>query len=326
MLPPIPADLSAVTGLLACAGLTLLCVGGDALVRGASALALRFGLSPLAVGLTVVAFGTSAPELVVSLGAALSGAADIAVGNVVGSNIANVALILGLAALVRPASVHSRVLKLDGPLVLLVSLGLLAALIDGEVSRPEGFALLVGLLVYVTHTLRSALREPAADSSDPEPLEAPRPAHLRKSLAFILGGLAGLMLGGHLLVNAAVEAATALGVSEATIGLTVVAVGTSLPELATSVVAAWRGQGDIAVGNVVGSNLFNILGILGTTALVTPLPLGNVGWFSLWTMVALALLLLPLLLTRSRVSRWEGGLLVACYASYLIVLLGAETI
>ncbi len=302
--------------LQAVAGLGCLVLGAEMLVRGASALALRLGISALAVGLTVVAFGTSTPELVVSLRATLAGAEDIAVGNVVGSNICNIALILGLSALVRPARVEAKIFRLDVPLLVAVSLVLVAALAGG-LTRVEGGLLVLGLAVYTAATVWLARREVAAVRSEfADALEPPK-LGLAGSALLVVGGLALLVAGGDLLVRSAIVMATAAGVSQAVIGLTVVALGTSLPELATSVVAAARGQADLAVGNVVGSNLFNILGILGATALVRPVTAGGITGVDLLVMTALAMLLLPIVRTGFRVSRLEGVVLVAIYVAYV---------
>jgi len=318
------ADLP-VTFAASVAALALLAGGAELLVRGASALALRVGISALGVGLTVVAFGTSAPELVVSLSAALRDAGDIAVGNVVGSNICNIALILGLAALFKPTAVHAKVLRLDAPLMVGVSflaVGMLGT--GGVVSRIDG-ALLVGALVgYVAATLVQARRETLEVRKEFAEGIHPVRGRLAVSILLVVAGLAGLMAGGNLLVNSAVTLATAFGVSQAVIGLTIVAVGTSLPELATSLVAAIRGQGDIAVGNVVGSNVFNLLGILGISALARPLPQGDIAWTDLGVMVFLAIVLLPIARTGSIISRLEGLFLIAFYAAYLAWLAAAQ--
>lgn len=301
----------------AIAGLALLLYGGEWLIRGASALAARLHVPPMAIGLTVVAFGTSAPELVVSLDAALTGANDVSVGNVVGSNIANVALILGIAAVLRPIAVHTKMIRLDAPLMVAVSVLLVLALADGVASRIEGALLLAGLFAYVSYTLWQARREPGV--LRPAKVTARAAGlSLRASVLLTVGGLALLVAGGHLLVVAAVDLATLLGMSQATIGLTIVAVGTSLPELATTVIASLRRQGDIAVGNAVGSNIFNVLGIFGTTATVTPLRLGDVGWVDLATMTALALLLTAFLYTQRRLSRVEGGFLLGSFVLYTV--------
>ncbi len=299
-------------------GLALLYFGGEALVRGAANMALRLGLTPLLVGLTVVAFGTSAPELVVSLRAAWSGADDVAVGNVVGSNICNVALILGLAALIRPIEVKTQVVKFDAPVVIVCSLVLALVLADGTVSRAEGASLFAGLLLYIGLNYWASRRERKAAAVEVD-TEVPVARGWRKAIdpLLILAGLAMLVVGGHFLVEAAIELAKGFGVSEAVIGLTIVAVGTSLPELATSMIASARGQGDIAVGNVVGSNVFNILCIVGITSMVTPLARGGIGWADIGVMTFIAVLLLPLLCTGLRLVRWEGAVLLAGYIGYV---------
>lgn len=298
--------------------LFFLWAGAELLVRGASSLARRVGISELAVGLTVVAFGTSAPELVVSLRAATAGSSDIAIGNVVGSNICNIALILGVAALVRPALVQAKVFRVDAPLLVAVSLALTLLLATGGMGRPAGTLLVGGLLLYIGITFRQARREGAAVRE--EFREGVPPARGRSALdgLWVVLGLGALIAGGDLFVQSAIVMANAMGVSEAAIGLTVVAVGTSLPELATSVVAAARGQGDIAVGNVVGSNLFNVLGILGITAIVTPMSRGGIGGVDVGMMLALSIVLLPIVRTGFVVSRREGALLLASYVAYVV--------
>jgi cation:H+ antiporter len=311
------------TILQATLALGLLYGGGELLVRGASALALRFGVSPLAVGLTVVAFGTSLPELVVSLDAALSGANDISTGNVVGSNIANIALILGLAALLRPMGVESKVVRLDMPISIGVSLVLVGVLADGEASSLEGILLVVGLAGYTGFTFWESRRE-TPPVRDELAAAAPAPVGgVAISIVQVAGGLVALVVGGHLLVVAAVALAGTLGVSEAAVGLTIVAVGTSLPELATTVVASLRGQGDIAVGNVVGSNIFNILGIIGVTAIVRPLATGGLSAVDLAAMVALPCVLMALLYGRHRLGRTAGAGLLAVFVGYTGFVLGS---
>ncbi|MEX2481935.1 MAG: calcium/sodium antiporter [Gammaproteobacteria bacterium] len=298
-------------------GLALLYFGGEWLVRGAAAVAAEFGISPLAIGLTVVAFGTSAPELVVSLQAALSGASDIAVGNVVGSNIANIGLILGIAAVIQPLQVHANIIRVDAPLMIAASLLMLALLANGAVSRIEGVLLFAGLCAYVGYTLWQSRRETIAVQAE---FDAGNPRDQGSTLhhvLFIAIGLAALVGGGKALVAAAVTIAAGFGVSEAVIGLTIVAIGTSAPELAASTVAALRGQGDIALGNVIGSNLFNILGILGVTAIVSPLPRGGVDWVTLGIMLAFALVLWPFAWSQRRLVRLEGIALLAAYAGYI---------
>ncbi len=304
------------TLLIAAAGLVLLFAGGELLVRGASALAFRFGVSALAVGLTVVGLGTSAPELVVSVDAALGGANDVSLGNVVGSNICNVALILGLSALLRPVNVEAKLVRIDGPLMVFVSVCVVAMLWDGALSRLDGVILLAGLVGYLVFTLWQARQESDVIREEFESAVPGAVSRVGAAVGFVAAGLLALLAGGHLLVRAAVDLAEAIGMSQATIGLTIVALGTSLPELATSVVAAIRGQSDIAAGNVVGSNLFNMLGILGVTALITPLSRGEVGWSDLGVMIGVAVIALPLLVTHLRLSRLEGAILLVIYVVY----------
>lgn len=304
-------------------GLAMLYFGGESLVRGASALATRLGVSSLAIGLTVVAFGTSAPELVVSLDAALSGANDISVGNVVGSNIANIALILGIASLIRPALVEAKVVRIDAPIMIVASLTLIGVLANGTMSRIEGALMLSCLVAYTVFTFWEARRESHAIREEFSAAAPRAPAKASLGTFFVVAGLALLVAGGHMLVSAAVDLATALGVSQAVIGLTIVAVGTSLPELATSVIAALRGQGDIAIGNVVGSNIFNILGILGITATVRPIHMGGITWLDLGAMVALACALYLMLLVGRSLVRTEGFLLLSSFTAYTAWLFAA---
>lgn len=303
------------------AGLFLLYFGGEGLVRGACALARRLRVSPLVIGLTVVAFGTSAPELVVSLDAAIGGANDIAIGNVVGSNIANLALILGVAALLKSTSVEAKLLRVDAPLLVLISLACVALLADDRLTRPEGSLLIVGLVVYTGFTFVQGRRESAAVQEEFVSVASSAPTRLSTDLLRLGLGAGALVVGAGLLVGAAVNVAGSLGVSQAVIGLTVVALGTSLPELATTVVATSKGRGDIAVGTIIGSNIFNLLGVLGVTSIVSPLSRGNVGWASLGVMLGVTILVLPMLRSRRRLSRVEGGVLLACYVAYLAWLM-----
>ncbi|MFM1895794.1 MAG: hypothetical protein RLZZ385_868 [Pseudomonadota bacterium] len=313
-----------ISSLQLLAGLALLYFGGEALVWGAYSLARRIGISPLAIGLTVVAFGTSMPELVVSVDAARAGADDISLGNVVGSNIANIALILGLAAVISPTRAESKIVRLDSPIMIATSVLLILMLANGILSRLEGLLLLAGLVAFTGFTFwqanrQSALQAFAADTADMLPS-----ANTLKTIGLIIAGLVLLVVGGHLVVEGAVAIATVLGLSQATIGLTIVAVGTSLPELSTSVVAAMRRQGDIAIGNVVGSNIFNILGILGITAAFLPLERGAIDWLDLGLMTALAVLLPALLHYRKALHRREGILLLVSFTAYTTWLLVAN--
>lgn len=306
---------------LLAAGLVVLTAGATMLVRGAAALALRVGLTPLVIGLTVVAFGTSAPELLVSVQAALRDAGGIAVGNVVGSNVANLALILGLAAVVRPVPTSRPLLRRDVPLMIAASVVLALMLADKALGRIEGALLLAALFAYIGYSVRAGRRETAALAAVAPAEDLPPPSkHPLVDGLLLVGGLAALIGGAHVFVEAAVTLAQALGVSNAVIGLTVVAIGTSLPELATSVVAAVRGESAIAAGNVVGSNLFNVLGILSVAALARPLAAPGIGGTDLLVMVVVAVAILPLLASGGRLSRLEGSVLLAGYAVYMFHL------
>lgn len=301
-------------------GSALLYYGAEGLVRGSSSLAGRIGISPLIAGLTVVAFGTSAPELSVSLSSALGGLPDIALGNVIGSNIFNIAVILGLSALIQPLKIHLNVIRRDIP-VLCLSAGLVFGLmVLGYFPRVAGIALLFALLVYLTFTIRSAKNIQEADRESLLEVPPPLTKYWLTDLAVLLTGLGILVLGSRLFVQGATGLAKMLGVSDAIIGLTVVAAGTSLPELATSVVATLRRQSDIAIGNVVGSNIFNVLCILGATLTVSPIHNSGVGLRDGITMLLLSLLLLPFSLTGKRISRMEGALFLVSYVIYLFII------
>lgn len=293
-------------------------IGAEGLVRGSASLARRMGLTPLVIGLTIVAFGNSMPERVVSIAASLKGQGDLAVGNILGSNILNIGLILGLSALLCPIRVHVGVLKLDGPIMLAVSVWVAFFLGRGSLHPPMGLALSIGFVAYTAMTVYLARRESAADV-DEEFSEGTPPVSrsLARDLLFVFGGIGLLVASSRVLVFSASGMARACGMSEAVIGLTIVAVGTSMPELATSVMAALRGQPDIAVGNVIGSNLFNLLCTLGPAALVRPLSVPAITNVDLWVMVAFAAGVLPLLWTSRKLQRWEGGVLLAGYLAYL---------
>ena len=301
-------------------GLALLYAGGESLVRGSASLALRARVSPLVVGLTVVALGTSSPELLVSLQAAFAERDTIAVSNVIGSNICNIALILGISALIRPMKVQTQLIRLDVPIVIGGSLLMVALLYDGAVGRIEGGFLSLGLVSYVAFNLYQARKEKVEIQ---EALSAAIPERKRTAwvdVVMVLAGVGMLVFGADLFVDGAVALAQRLGVSSAVIGLTVVAFGTSLPELATSIVAAFRDESDLAIGNAVGSNIFNVFGILGVTALVHPLTTQGIGLIDLGVMTFVAFLLLPLIRSEYRLSRWEGALLLSVYGGYVIYL------
>jgi cation:H+ antiporter len=300
--------------LLFLVGLAVLAVGAELFIRGAVRVARRFGVSPFVIGLTLVGFGTSAPELVVNLSAACQGNSDIAVGNVVGSNIANVGLILGVAAVIRTLTAEMRLLKVETPLVLAASIAVSVMALDGDLGRWDAAILLVFFAAVMVYIALSAKREPA-EVKEELGKSVPKPERMWMSLLLLVLGLGGLIGGAQLMVDSAVHLAESWGMSKALIGLTIVAVGTSLPELASTVAAAYRGQSDIAVGNVVGSNLFNLLLILGVTSAVCPLPVdAGMMTFDLPVMVGFALVLLLVLLNGLKVYRWEGAVLLLAYA------------
>ena len=310
------------------AGLVLLALGAELLVRGASRLALTFGISPLVVGLTVVAFGTGSPELAVSLQSGLAGQGGIAIGNVVGSNIFNVLFVLGLSALVTPLAVTPQVVRQEIPFMVGVSLLLWGLVFDGHLGRWES-ALLFGLLVLYTVFLirqsrraRLKVRREYAEAL-PAPAASAWDRHWSVQILLVTAGLVLLVFGARWLVQAAVAFAAYLGVSKLVIGLTIVAVGTSLPEIATSIIAAVRGERDIAVGNVIGSNIFNILGVLGITGLVAPVGLtvapGVLG-FGILVMLAAAIACIPVAFTGRVITRWEGGLFLFYFSAYTAYL------
>lgn len=313
--------------LLLAAGLVLLVFGAEFLVRGSSRLAAAFGIPSLVVGLTVVAFGTSAPELAVSVRSAWAGRGDLALGNAVGSNIFNVLFILGLSALIAPLVVARRLVRLDVPILVGVSVLLLLLALDGSLGRVDGALLFAGILAYTGFQIREGRR---AGSRTERARRNDRSGGSRiADVAFVVGGLAALVLGARWLVSAAVELALGLGVSELVVGLTVVAGGTSLPEVATSVAASLRGQRDIAVGNVVGSNLFNILAVLGLAGLLAPegVEVSRAALsFDLLVMLAAAVACLPIFFTGYRIARWEAALFLGYYGAYTgyLVLHAAE--
>jgi cation:H+ antiporter len=300
--------------LMVAAGLVALFLGGDWLVRGAVAIAKRLGLAPLLIGLTVVGFGTSTPELLVSVDAALRGVPDIAIGNVVGSNIANVLLILGLTAVIWPITVSGATLRRDCAVMVAAAVALVPLFALGEMGRLAGLALVTGLGLF----LAWAYMHPSdADVPEEVAVEGP-PQPLWKPVGWVVLGLVALMLGARWLVDGSVTIARGFGISEAFIGLTIVAVGTSLPELATSLIAAFRRHSEIALGNVVGSNIFNILGILGITAVITPIPVaGRFLTFDLPVMIGVSLVLAALLLLRPSIGRAMGAALLAAYVAYV---------
>jgi cation:H+ antiporter len=307
------------TLLLFVVGLGLLVLGAEWLVKGASRLAAAFGISPLVIGLTVVAYGTSAPEMAVSVKSALAGQADIAVGNVVGSNIFNVLFILAISAIITPLVVSSQLIRLDVPIMIGLSFLTLILAADGSIGRLDGALLFAGAIAYTVFQVVQSRKEPAAIRDEYAQAFGRTRSGTAVNLALVAAGLVLLVLGSRWLVAGAVALAQAYGVSELVIGLTIVAAGTSLPEVATSVMAAIRGERDIAVGNVVGSNIFNILAVLGLSALISPAGLhapAALLRFDLPVMVAVAVACLPIFASGALIARWEGALFLAYYIAY----------
>lgn len=316
------------TLILFVAGSGLLIAGAETLVRGSSRLAVAAGISPLVIGLTVVAYGTSAPELAVSVQSALSGQAEIALGNVVGSNILNILLVLGISALIAPLAVSQQLIKLDVPLMIGVSFLMLALAMDGKVSRPDGvllFAINIAYVIWAIYQSRKESRQIHEQYAKKYGAAASRSAvSALMNILLCTAGLGMLVLGSRWLVNSAVAVAQAFGISELIIGLTVIAIGTSLPEIATSVIASVRGARDIAVGNVIGSNIFNITSVLGLTCIFAPngvaVPPAALR-FDIPVMIAAALACLPIFFTGYRIARWEGALFFGYYAAYTLYLI-----
>lgn len=317
-------DLTAVALLLA--GIAVLAVGGELLVRGSAQLATGAGIPPVVVGLTVVAFGTSAPELAVSLSSAFGGSPELALGNVVGSNISNVLLILGIGALMAPLVVAQRLVRVEVPVMCAAALALFALGLDGGIDRLDGVLLSVALVVFVAVTAHQARRESAAIRAEYAGEYGSRRATGRwwvRHATYVVVGLVTLVVGAAWLVDGASTIARGLGLSELVIGLTVVAVGTSAPELATTIMATVRGERDIAVGNIVGSNIFNILCVLGFTALVAPagLPVPAAALrFDIPFMVAVCIACLPVFFQGYHIARWEGAVFLAYYVAYVLYL------
>ncbi len=298
-------------------GLVLLPVGAHAVVRGSAALAYRLGVTALAIGLTVVAFGTGSPELVLGIEAARGGNSGIALGTVIGSNIANIVLGLGFAALARPMTVRSELIRREVPVMIGVTLLMCAMLLDGKLTRAEGLALLVGAVAYTVSSYLVAKRGARAVAAQFDRALAPpkRPAYL--DVATLSVGIAALLVGAHLLLEGSVFVAERLGIDQVVIGLTIIAVGTSLPELATSITAAIRDEADVAFGNAIGSNVLNILAVLGVVAVIRPFEVHGLRTLDLVVMVASSMLLLPLLWRGADLNRWEGAGLLVAYAAYL---------
>lgn len=301
------------------AGLLLLVLSADSFIHGARGLALHFGVSPFVVGLVLVGFGTSAPELSVNLVAALEGRLAMAAGNVVGSNIANIGLILGLSALLAPLAVQARLIRIETPLLIGVSFALWMLGMDGSLSRLDAGVLLLGFAGVLVLVARDARREPHAVCAELAAAASTR-SDLGRNLLRLLLGLTLLVYASDLMVDSAANLARAWGMSELAIGLTVVAIGTSLPELAASAVAAWRGYSDLAIGNVIGSNLFNILLVLGLTSTIAPVPIdAGLLRFALPVMLVLTLALYPIVRSGARIDRREATLLLLAYVAFLTV-------
>ncbi len=305
--------------LICVAGLILLYVSAEGVVRGSARVASTLGIRPLVVGLTVVAFGTSAPEMVVSLLAAMAGKADISLGNIIGSNIANVGLVIGLAALYRWIPAGQQLLRRDMPVLMTAMIGYWVLGMNGRLGRADGIVFYTGLILFCSWCIRRAL-EPGWPLPAEARSNASRKAMLTRNGSLFLGGLIGLGLGGHFLVKSASSIAAALGLKEWVIGVTLVALGTSLPEIATSLVAMFRGQPELAIGNAVGSNIFNVLFVQGTVALIRPVevPAARLE-IDFPYMVGLCVLLYLILALQKGIRRWQGGLLLAAYLVYLWV-------
>ena len=310
-------------------GLIVLTAGAEFLVRGGARMAFLCGITPLAIGLTIVAYGTSAPELVVSINAALKNQADISLGNVIGSNVFNVLFILGACAVIKPLIVHRNLVRIDVPVMILVSVLLYILAVDGVISRFDGVIFCAGLVGYTWFTLHSSRgTTQGTDLSflgDPDRYRSAehRPKLIVINLFWVVAGLVLLVLGSNLLVDSAVSVARRMGVSDLVIGLTLVAVGTSMPEVATSIVATIRNQRDIAIGNVVGSSIYNILAILGISSLLPPEGIkvsAQIIRLDLPVMIGVAIVCYPIFLTAYRVRRWEGALLLGYYAAYTAYL------
>ena len=319
-----------ISALLLVIGLAVLVVGGDSLVRGASALALRLRIAPVIIGMTIVAFGTSTPELVVNMAAALRGDSSIGFGNVIGSNIANIGLLLAVTVLAYPLIIHRSIVSREIPMLLLASLAVvvlgLNSITEGDpdrFTRGDGIMLLLLFCVFLYYTLSDALQQRESNeaiSSDEFIASKPDDSSSWLMALRIIGGLLLLVVGGALTVRGGVGVASSLGVSEVIIGLTVIAVGTSLPELATTISAARRGSHDMAVGNIVGSNIFNLLFIWGLSITITPTVLPAGGRVDLLVMTAYSAVLLPMAITRRKISRPEGSVLLLGYIVYILWL------
>jgi cation:H+ antiporter len=301
-------------------GAILLYFGAEGLVSGSSSLAVRIGITPLVVGLTVVAFGTSSPELVVSLSAAIRDNPEIALGNVIGSNVCNIALILGVASLIRPIKVELRFLKSDMLIMIAVSILMILLALDGELSIYDGIIFAIGIILYNFFAIYFTRKRKAKEilQNMEEGVESKRKPLF--DILLIAGGLTILVVGANLFLQGAIQIAEALGASKALIGLTIVALGTSLPELATSVVAAIKKEGDISIGNAIGSNIYNILCILGFTAIVNPISTNGISHIDMGVMLLISILIYPLARIGLSIGRGKGAFLLIIYISYMVYL------
>jgi cation:H+ antiporter len=306
--------------LMLLAGLTLLLAGAEGLVRGSSALAFRLGMRPLLIGMTVVAFGTSMPEMVVSLQAALEGKTGLSIGNVIGSNISNLGLILGLSAVIRPLGIQIRTIRMDIPVMIGSSVLFYLCIRNDGIQRTEGIAMLSLMIFFVVFSVVQARRERVKLKPSELGVGDIRRLPAAGIALLMAGGLAGLLTGGRLLIWGATDLARHFGLSETVIGLTIVALGTSLPEMATSVIASIRKESDIAVGNIIGSNIFNTLAIPGLTAMFRPLPLSEGSMLSFGIMTGLSVLCLPFMKSGFRLNRFEGCFFLVIYLAYLLLL------
>lgn len=314
--------MTALDVVLVVAGLIVLILGGEALVRGASTIASKAGVSSLVIGLVVVSAATSAPEFAVTLGAVLGGEPGLAVGNVVGSNIVNILFILGLSAILLPLTIHRQVVRFDMPVMLGMAIALMLFSLDGSVSALEGAMLLAGLAFHTIASIRLGRKDKASVAEDSPALNA-KPVKMWLAIVLLVVGIGALAAGAQLLVTGAVNIAESLGISGLVIGLTVVAIGTSLPELATSIIAIRRGERDMAVGNIVGSNIFNIGMVLGLPAILfgqgIPIPTAAIA-IDIPLMIAASLALVPIAFTGFSIARWEGAVFVALYGAYVTFL------
>ena len=303
-------------------GLVLLYYGAEGLVKGSSSLALRLKITPLAIGLTVVAYGTSMPEMVVSVKTALSHQGAISIGNVVGSNIFNIAVILGISSMICPLRIKYQIVRYDAPIMILTALLFLFFFRNFEISRFEGATFFSLVVLYTIANFYFSKKDYKKERGEHEAKESdyPKYKNIYIEVLFILGGLALLIFGSNCLINGSVKIAKIFGLSEAFIGLTIIAAGTSLPELATSVVASFRNEPDIAVGNIVGSNIFNILSILGVASLISPINGAGISMVDVFVMIAASIILLPLLYTGFKLNRWEGAFLLLIYGIYFSYL------